>query len=285
MSSLPLCAMSVLGEICRHWDARYGIQWSLCGSLLKPQVCHGDCHYLDESQICRFASGEGLVGRCFTQKRRIILPNVEHPCGDFVRRAIALADGIHSVLFIFKNNCVLELGFGFCVSEELARRIEALPEAYYERGVGIKTSPLVASAPYWHLLATWCEPKVPAFTPVAHRSAFLDRSGPGSGLDQRCEEQMPDSKPPLHRVIFDIQEVRRHSCVGDAWIVVHNNVYNITNFIKHHPGWTVGSQSATITSIMRNLGKDCTVEFDAIHPKYALRQLADYRIGEVTTKT
>lgn len=32
---------------------------------------------------------------------------------------------------------------------------------------------------------------------------------------------------------------------------------------------------------MRNLGKDCTLEFDLIHPDYAVRQLADYRIGEV----
>lgn len=213
------------------------------------------------------------------------MPNVEHACGDYVRRDSALADGIQSVLFVCKKGLVLELGFSSFVAEDLAGRVEALPDAYYESGAGIATSPLVAAAPYRVSLAAWYEPKVPAYTPAAHRSAFLDRSGLGSALDQRSEKQMPDSKPPLCRVVYDMEEMRRHSSVGDAWIVVHNNVYNITNFIKHHPGWFFGSQAATITSIMRNLGKDCTVEFDAIHPKYALRQLADYRIGEVAPAT
>jgi len=265
--------MAILGNICSHWNARYAIQWSCCDTLLKPQACYGDCHYLDESLICRFALGEGLVGQCFSQKRRILVPNVEHARKDFFRRASALSDGIFSVLFLCKEDNVLELGFGFSLTEEMACTVEALPEAYYESGADIKTSPVVASR----------QPMIPAFTPLAHRSAFLDQSGLGSYLipDKRSEKQMPDSEPPLDRVVFDMAEVRQHSSVGDAWIVVHDNVYNITNFIKHHPGWYVGSQSATISSIMRNLGKDCTVEFDAVHPKYAVRQLTDYRIGEV----
>jgi len=263
--------MAMLSDICSHWNARYAIQWSCRGALLKPQTWHGDCHYLDESHIYRFASGEGLVGQCFAQKRRILVPNVEHARQDFLRRASALADGIVSVLFFRKEDKVLELGFAFVLTEEMACTVEALPEFCHESGVGIKTSPVAASR----------EPRIPAFTPPAHRSAFLDQSDIGIYPDKRCQKQMPDSEPPLHRVVFDMAEVRRHSSVGDAWIVVHNNVYDITNFIKHHPGWSLGGQVSTIIAIMRNLGKDCTVEFDAIHPKYALRQLADYRIGEV----
>merc|ERR1712032_695772 len=99
--------------------------------------------------------------------------------------------------------------------------------------------------------------------------------------DMRSEKQMPGFPTPTERVSFPMDEVRRHTSKDDAWIVVHNNVYNITNFIKHHPGWEVGSQSSTIAAILHALGKDVTSLFDALHPDYAVRQLADYRIGEV----
>mmetsp|Transcript_98316 Transcript_98316/g.210797 ORF Transcript_98316/g.210797 Transcript_98316/m.210797 type:complete len:450 (-) Transcript_98316:49-1398(-) len=121
--------------------------------------------------------------------------------------------------------------------------------------------------------------RIPDFTPIAHHEAFLSIAY--SPPDLRDERQRPDFQPPTDRVFFQMDEVMRHTSADDAWIVVHGNVYNITNFIENHPGWDVGPQVSTVVAILRNLGKDCTLEFDMIHNHHAIRQLAEYRIGEL----
>ena len=60
---------------------------------------------------------------------------------------------------------------------------------------------------------------------------------------------------------------------------MHGSVYDVTNFIKHHPGWNRGGQTSTVLAIMRTLGTDCSEEFDSIHSAHAQRQLKLYRIG------
>lgn len=78
-----------------------------------------------------------------------------------------------------------------------------------------------------------------------------------------------------------MQEVSRHNRRDDGWIVVDGKVYNITNFINNHPGWTNGGQTSTVLAICRNLGKDATVEFRAIHSAAAQSLLPQYLVGEV----
>jgi cytochrome b involved in lipid metabolism len=35
---------------------------------------------------------------------------------------------------------------------------------------------------------------------------------------------------------FTIDQVAKHSKPGDNWIIIHGNVYNVTNFLNEHPG-------------------------------------------------
>lgn len=102
----------------------------------------------------------------------------------------------------------------------------------------------------------------------------------GSTLyDDRKPEQFP-SERRRDDVGYTMEEVARHCKVDDGWIVVKSFVYDITNFAKHHPGWTVSAgQTSTVLAIQRNLGKECTDEFMMIHSKSAIKQLDDYMIG------
>ncbi|CAI9114666.1 OLC1v1015438C1 [Oldenlandia corymbosa var. corymbosa] len=75
--------------------------------------------------------------------------------------------------------------------------------------------------------------------------------------------------------MFSMSEVKKHNSADSAWIVVHGHVYEVTRFLKDHPG---GSDS-----ILINAGTDCTEEFDAIHSDKARKLLEDFRIGELIT--
>ena len=69
----------------------------------------------------------------------------------------------------------------------------------------------------------------------------------------------------------------------DGWIVVAGAVYDITEHILSHPGWTAVSGMTTILSILAHLGNDCTTEFRDIHRSIplAFKQLPAYYIGEL----
>ncbi|KAH7296828.1 hypothetical protein KP509_26G040600 [Ceratopteris richardii] len=83
------------------------------------------------------------------------------------------------------------------------------------------------------------------------------------------------SSPMLNRAVRQITtaELKRHNTRESPWIVIHNNVYDCTKFLKDHPG---GSDS-----ILINAGSDCTEEFDAIHSSKAKAMLEDFKIGEM----
>ena len=38
------------------------------------------------------------------------------------------------------------------------------------------------------------------------------------------------------RDVASFQEVNEHTSFDDGWLIIHGNVYNITPFLKHHPG-------------------------------------------------
>lgn len=78
-----------------------------------------------------------------------------------------------------------------------------------------------------------------------------------------------------------MEEVRKHNTIDDGWIVFDGKVYDITNFVKNHPGWIFGGQTSTALAIKRVLGSDCTKEVREIHPKHATAQLELYRIGSL----
>jgi L-lactate dehydrogenase (cytochrome) len=59
--------------------------------------------------------------------------------------------------------------------------------------------------------------------------------------------------------MVDIDEVARHNSKENCWIIIHGQVYDVTEFLPNHPG----GQSI----ILRYAGKDATKKFDTIHPK------------------
>eukprot|EP00494_Astrolonche_serrata_P013419 UN13539 len=57
--------------------------------------------------------------------------------------------------------------------------------------------------------------------------------------------------------VYTHEEVNKHNKEGDAWIIVNNLVFDITNFMKLHPG---GMQP-----LLEYMGKDATEIFYSLH--------------------
>jgi cytochrome b involved in lipid metabolism len=72
---------------------------------------------------------------------------------------------------------------------------------------------------------------------------------------------------------YTLKEVAKHNTLNDAWTVIHNRVYNITKFIKKHPGGMI---------ILNAAGKDGTKYFEYIqHPEYVRNIMEKYYIGNL----
>merc|ERR1719433_2281045 len=69
-------------------------------------------------------------------------------------------------------------------------------------------------------------------------------------------------------------EVAKHTTKGDCWVILHDKVLNVTNFLSQHPGGEL--------AILTFAGKDATAEFDMIHPPDVVQKYApDAVIGEL----
>jgi cytochrome b involved in lipid metabolism len=73
-----------------------------------------------------------------------------------------------------------------------------------------------------------------------------------------------------------LEEVAKHNTKEDCWVVVSDQVLNVTNFLKDHPGGEL--------AIITFAGKDATEEFNMIHPPDVIGKYApDAIIGVVGT--
>ena len=72
---------------------------------------------------------------------------------------------------------------------------------------------------------------------------------------------------------YSMEEVKKHNKLNDGWLVYNKKVYNVTKFIKKHPG---------ALAIKKGLGKDATTIFNNVgHSKRALNIMKKYLIGIV----
>eukprot|EP00096_Caligus_rogercresseyi_P015091 TRINITY_DN7545_c0_g1_i1.p1 TRINITY_DN7545_c0_g1~~TRINITY_DN7545_c0_g1_i1.p1 ORF type:complete len:103 (+),score=24.23 TRINITY_DN7545_c0_g1_i1:137-445(+) len=72
--------------------------------------------------------------------------------------------------------------------------------------------------------------------------------------------------------VISLKEVSQHSSPNDIWIVIFNKVFNVTEFIKEHPG---GSDI-----MLEYGGRDATLAFlGSGHSQDAFDILKDYCIG------
>lgn len=66
-----------------------------------------------------------------------------------------------------------------------------------------------------------------------------------------------DVKNPVREQGILDSEVMRHNTPQDCWVIIHNKVYDMTNFLAAHPG----GQGI----IMKYAGKDATAAFSSVH--------------------
>jgi len=70
------------------------------------------------------------------------------------------------------------------------------------------------------------------------------------------------------------EEVAKHTTKGDCWVILHDRVLNVTNFLSQHPGGEL--------AILTFAGKDASSEFDMIHPPDVISKYApDAVIGQI----
>merc|ERR1712186_163754 len=68
----------------------------------------------------------------------------------------------------------------------------------------------------------------------------------------------------LASMSVNAEEVAKHNQESDCWVIVGDQVYDVTNFLKDHPG---GKKS-----IMLFAGKDATEEFDMLHSRKVIQK-------------
>lgn len=99
-------------------------------------------------------------------------------------------------------------------------------------------------------------------------------SGCGTTSTQPTPTQTTNTEDTANAI--SLEEVAKHATESDCWIVVHGNVYNLTDFVGQHPGGP---------SIIEQCGKDGTQVFDhrpgsdRPHPARAEAEMAKYKIG------
>ncbi|RZC91191.1 hypothetical protein C5167_027255 [Papaver somniferum] len=67
------------------------------------------------------------------------------------------------------------------------------------------------------------------------------------------------------------EELKTHNKVGDLWISIQGKVYNVTDWVKNHPGGE--------TPLLNLAGQDVTNAFVAFHPGSAWKYLDEFFIG------
>ncbi|KAE8743673.1 hypothetical protein FOCC_FOCC010714 [Frankliniella occidentalis] len=74
--------------------------------------------------------------------------------------------------------------------------------------------------------------------------------------------------------LYSMAEVAQHNDNKKSWIVVHNGVYDVTEFLNEHPG---GEEV-----LLEQAGKDATEPFEDVgHSSDARELMAKYKVGEL----
>ena len=106
-------------------------------------------------------------------------------------------------------------------------------------------------------------------------SRLVAEEGDNPGANFAQVESFDSSQPfaPSHpsKMSVSAEEVAKHNKDTDCWVIVGDQVLDVTNFLADHPG---GKKS-----IMMFAGKDATEEFDMLHDRKVIKK---YGIDEGT---
>lgn len=73
---------------------------------------------------------------------------------------------------------------------------------------------------------------------------------------------------------FTLADVKKHNDSKSSWIVIHNNVYDVTEFLNEHPG---GEEV-----LLEQAGRDGSEAFEDVgHSSDARELMQKYKIGEI----
>ncbi|KAH9257606.1 hypothetical protein BASA81_004055 [Batrachochytrium salamandrivorans] len=118
-------------------------------------------------------------------------------------------------------------------------------------------------------------PKSASTQPAKKAAGFAEEDpnaafyGKGFGGDKKAAPAAPAKAAGKS---FPLAEVQKHKTDKDCWVILHNEVYDVTKFLPDHPG---GKKA-----IMLYAGKDATVEFDMLHSKDLLARYGpEFHIG------
>ncbi|XP_028163963.1 cytochrome b5 [Ostrinia furnacalis] len=71
---------------------------------------------------------------------------------------------------------------------------------------------------------------------------------------------------------ISISEVKKHKSKKSLWMIIHNDVYDVTKFLEEHPGGE--------DTLLENAGKDGTQPFEDVgHSEDARELLKKFKIG------
>lgn len=73
----------------------------------------------------------------------------------------------------------------------------------------------------------------------------------------RSEPDLAGLKGGTSKKLIPMEEVKLHQSQGDAWTVLRGRVYNISPYLRFHPGG--------LDMLMKGAGKDCTALFNKYH--------------------
>jgi len=107
------------------------------------------------------------------------------------------------------------------------------------------------------------------FGRIAGRSAakFMLRTNiaksEGKLVNNKCINRLNLIKNQLNSVKeYTIEDVSKHNKDGDCWVILWDKVYDVSKFMKDHPGG--------LESILLYAGQDATEQFDLMHQNSVL---------------
>lgn len=73
---------------------------------------------------------------------------------------------------------------------------------------------------------------------------------------------------------YSLADVKSHNDNRSTWIIIHNNIYDVTEFLNEHPG---GEEV-----LLEQAGKDGSEAFEDVgHSRDARELMVKYKIGEL----
>ncbi|CAD7933793.1 unnamed protein product [Amoebophrya sp. A120] len=60
-------------------------------------------------------------------------------------------------------------------------------------------------------------------------------------------------------------EIGKHNKQADCWVIIGDDVYDVTNWLPNHPGG--------VKPIMNYAGQDATEEFDMLHEREVIKKV------------